>query len=346
MRINHKIIFTAIVVVWTFAISREPAVSQRSGGSIPDSVLQLLIRAHESGTYSGIMHTEFNGEEKLRKTARKIIAVLPDVYIERFLPSDSSRSSRYEHEKMYSRRRLRKDRMPWQQHWIKQLNRLKQNFHGKIEEGEIIANRSTRKITLISNAPQGQKVQMWYDSETGVILKRAVSHSDASAGKPKYMAYFSEITYDETTPDLLSVKRQIARNVDKWPDSKQPTHIREFLTIEELRTHCPFAIKIPASFPNTYGLRRIRLIQRSDRTIAHLNYSDGIFSFSVFQSEGRPPDVILRMFGVKKIPPVRLFTERRGNTIIYYKQIPPLNITVVGNCDSSLLNQIIDEFSV
>ena len=81
---------------------------------------------------------------------------------------------------------------------------------------------------------------------------------------------------------------------------------------------------------------------RHGNDMLHLHYSDGVYAFSIFQSVEKIPPPFLRMARERQLPPGgNVNFHHKGRTVLF-KHIPPLNVIMVGNCRSSLLESVLD----
>ncbi len=217
------------------------------------------------------------------------------------------------------------------------LKRIKDNFNINIEDGGIIAERKTNLIAVKSKMKERLSFNYWIDKETGIILKKMVLRSDNGNLIPMYEKYFTHIDYKPPIkPDLFLIEKD---KIKKMPFPKRETE--EYKTIEQVRENIRFPLFTPTIIPEGYALDRIRVTREMNNITIHLNYSNGITSFSIFQSMGPIPLFFRKIYQEQKKSGDEVIAFERETRSIFFKKLGPFNLTLIGNCPKEILESVI-----
>jgi hypothetical protein len=220
--------------------------------------------------------------------------------------------------------------------------RLLRNFESTVTDGEMLAGRPVYHVSLVPRIPRRPQFRFRVDKEFGTILQFEILHKREGKWIPHYREYFTEISYnpdfDET---IFSGQEDYAFRPYRRSESPHG-NVQELSSIDELVEEIKTPVIIPDSIPEGFSLERIRIMTRHGNDMIHLHYSDGVYAFSLFQSVEKIPPPFLRMMKERELRSGGDVNLRHKGRTVLFKHIPPLNIIMVGNCQSSLLESVLN----
>ncbi len=256
----------------------------------------------------------------LQDTNKKIIRILNNDVFETNADGRSFFSTRRKHS----------------MHRLRTLTRMRRNFDISVSNDTMIAGRETRLILITPKIKSGRKVKNWIDKETGVTLRKEIFRSFGEELTPLFEMHFSNIDYDPPeNPDLFRVKEK--------RHHPQGMKTIEFATIEEAKKSIRMPFLAPDYIPDGYQLDRMRVTRERKNVTVHMNYNNGINSFSIFQTRGPVPPYFRKIF-MKKSEDNTIEILRENRTILFRK-MGPINLTLIGNCQKEVIKPVLDSFS-
>lgn len=221
------------------------------------------------------------------------------------------------------------------------LKRIEENYDFNIVDGGIIAGRETKLIVVKPKLKDRTNFKYWIDKETEIVLKKEVLRLKGENLIPIYEKSFTNIDYKPPKrPDLFRIKREEVKRtqVPSWKTE-------EYETIEQARKSIKFPFITPVNLPEGYQLDRIRITKERKNTTIHLNYTNGITSFSIFQTRGTIPLNFRRIFREENKSVDDILEIERENRTIFFRKVGLFNMTLIGNCSKELLIPVIKNIS-
>ncbi|MFC1562806.1 outer membrane lipoprotein carrier protein LolA [candidate division KSB1 bacterium] len=216
------------------------------------------------------------------------------------------------------------------------LKRMRRNFDINISDDKIIAGRETELIIMTPKKKNGRNIRFWIDKKTGVTLKKEILTLKDKNFIPIYEMCFTNIDYEPPkNPELFRIKREMS-----FPNIET----KEYATLKEARESIRFPLLIPDYIPDGYQLDRIRTTRERRSVTVHLNYNNGVNSFSVFQTRGHIPPYFGRTF--KKDTKNNIIEIDRENRTIFFRKMGTFNLTIIGNCKKELIRTVLENFSL
>ena len=99
------------------------------------------------------------------------------------------------------------------------------------------------------------------------------------------------------------------------------------------------------NLPEGYQFERVRITRERKNVTIHLNYTDGITSFSIFQTQGTIPLNFRRVFKEENKSMDEIVEIESENRSIFFRKVGRFNMTVIGNCSKELLIPVIESIS-
>ena len=219
--------------------------------------------------------------------------------------------------------------------------RIEENYDFNIVDGGIIAGRETKLVVVKPKLKDRTNFKYWIDKETGIVLKKEVLRLEGENLIPIYEKSFTNIDYKPPMrPDLFRIKNKRIRSIPV-----PPLKTEEYKTIEQARKSINFPFLTPMNLPEGYQLDRIRITKERENSTIHLNYSNGITSFSIFQTRGVIPPNFRRIFREENKSMEDIIEIERENRHIFFRKVGPFNMTLIGNCSKELLIPVIKSIS-
>jgi len=219
--------------------------------------------------------------------------------------------------------------------------RIEENYDFNVVDGGLIAGRKTKLVVVKPKLKDKLNFKYWIDKETGIVLKKEVLRSEGETLVPIYEKYFTNIDYKPPQkPDLFRIKREKVRRAQV-----PPLKTEEYKTIEQARKSVKFPFLTPMNLPEGYQLDRIKITKERKNTTVHLNYTNGITSFSIFQTRGDIPPNFGRIFREENKNIDDIIEIDRENRSIFFRKVGPFNMTLIGNCSKELLEPVIKSIS-
>lgn len=340
---NYSIVFFLCFFICLFSVN---LFGQETEKEKITNVINKMINARKSYSFIGDITIKMHKNDKQRVISKKVWFVPPDRYREEIiLPHQKGlmvnimNASRFitiiDGKPRHTRHRRPHDPVfP-----IFLLKRIKENFDIAVTKGETIAGRETDIISLNSKISDRRNYKFWIDNETGVTLKRVVFRKRKNQAGAYFEKYFTSIQYNPVIDEHLFEIKELKRRPSHWKT-------REYNTIEEVKKEVPFPIIAPAEIPEGFALGRIRITRERRNVTIHLNYSDGITSFSIFQTKGPPPPFFDNRFGKRPEKQNDIIEISKESRSIFFRKMGPFNVTVIGNCSKEILRPVIENISL
>jgi outer membrane lipoprotein-sorting protein len=163
------------------------------------------------------------------------------------------------------------------------LRRTAANMNLRYEGTTTVAGRSVYVVQIID--PRGQLLKrVWADAGRGVEL--AAERYD-SRGNITFSSYFTQVSFSPTFPaGAFDFQPPAGVQVEQAPGP------RKRMTMGDAERAAGFAGVLPTYLPPGYSFDSdaVSVTQRQGRTVLWLTFSNGVDSFSLFES-GVPPDM-------------------------------------------------------
>lgn len=337
--------------------------TQQSPDTMRD-VMRLLFKARQENKFYGIVRMEIYNPDSLQVYIKKVWANFPDHYREEFIekPADPMILRWLQRRQFFFsfRQDMRfpefaphppfPERMPEPDMGADNAlpldfgMRLLRNFEPDVIVGDSLLQRPTYAVTLIPRIPFRPQMQLWVDKEHGTILRFKVLRQDGKDWVPRYIEYFTSIDYNPHFDSTIFVadSNQTVIAHRKFMMARRPKNVEELPGIEDIQRHVKITVIIPSKIPEGFSLERIRLVHGERGEVLHLHYSDGVYAFSIFQSEGVVPPPFGDLLRQKHPEPNEIVDFSQDDRTVLFKLIPPLNLVVVGNCQESLLRSVLE----
>lgn len=352
------LLIIGVCLAWCGVVS-----TQESNLQMRD-VMKLLFKARHENKFYGTVTMEIFGPDSQQIYSKKVWADFPGRYHEEFIrkPSDPFMFEWLQRRKYFftfehpdrlppfAPRRPFPGRMPGgMAHNDTTMGMgpgmfLLRNFESHIIAGDTLLNRPTYFVTLTPEMPFRPEMQLWIDREHGTILRFKLLRHEDKNWAPRYLEYFTSIEYNpQFDPNIFTEDSIRAMEPPRRPfDMRAPANVEELSNIEDIKGHVSIPVIIPKTLPAGFSLERIRLVHGEGSEVLHLHYSDGIYAFSIFQSEGVVPPPFGNLLHDKHPKPNEIIDFSRGDRTVLYKYAPPINLVLVGNCQESLLRSILE----
>ena len=166
---------------------------------------------------------------------------------------------------------------------LSSLRRMAANMNLHYEGTTTVADRSVYVVQIID--PRGQLLKrVWADAGRGVEL--AAERYDAR-GNITFSSYFTQISFSPSFPDgAFDFQTPAGVQVEQGPAP------RKRMTMADAQQVAGFAGVVPSYLPPGYSFDSdsVSITQRQGRTVLWLTFSNGVDSFSLFES-GIPADM-------------------------------------------------------
>lgn len=336
-----KVVIYTLLLIFVFAFQSDSYCRITEKDTL-DYLIEKIVNSKKKYSYTGDVIIKMQRNEKKETLNKTVWFLSPDKYREELITPDNKH--KFVHIWNGNRfitildgkpqpprhRRRRETEFP-----MFLLRRIKKNFDIKIEKGEKIADRETEIISLQSRIPGRRNFMFWIDDETGVMLKRIMYGQKNDESSPFHEMSFTTIQYNPAIDKQLFEIKEMPKRRHSWKT-------QEYKTLEEAKREIPFPVIVPEKIPDGFVLDRIRVTRERHNETIHLNYSNGITSFSIFQSFGPPPPFFMERMGEAHEDNGEIVDLSKGERNILFKKMGPLNITVIGNCPKELLYPVIE----
>ena len=340
---NYSIVFFLCIFICLFSAN---LFGQETENEKITNVINKMINARKNYSFTGDITIKMHLDDKQRVISKKVWFVPPAHYREEIiLPRQKGTMINIMNGRRFisivnGKPRNTRRRRPHDPVFpIFLLKRIKNNFDIAVTKGETIAGRETDIISLNSKISDRRNYKFWIDNETGVTLKRVVFRKRRNRQGAYLEKYFTSIQYNPVIEDSLFEIKEMKRRPSHWKT-------REYKTIEEAKKEAPFPIITPAEIPDGFALDRIRITRERRNVTIHLNYSDGITSFSIFQTKGPPPSFFYNRFGKRPEKQNDIIEISKESRSIFFRKMGPFNVTVIGNCSKEILRPVIENISL
>lgn len=160
---------------------------------------------------------------------------------------------------------------------LTEIELLKQNYQLAVRDSGLVLDRPARVLDVKPLHPGRPALQVTFDAETGLTL--AVQRTAATAGDSlARTTRFVELRYG--SPDSAGIDLRFPQEVRP---ERQGTSEESHSDLAALLTRYRETVLIPEQVPAGFAMRRIRLLQKDERTFVHFLYSDGLTVISLFQ---------------------------------------------------------------
>lgn len=146
---------------------------------------------------------------------------------------------------------------------------LIRNYRVRLLTTSAVAGRTAYCLLLSPMLADRPARRLWVDRATGLILRQDV----LSEGKIAFTDYFSAVHFGQPLPETLF----------KPPANAQPARMAANLTLSELESKLGRKLLLPHRLPPGFVLAQSRLVSAQGRQYAHLSYTDGLCSLSLFE---------------------------------------------------------------
>jgi negative regulator of sigma E activity len=225
----------------------------------------------------------------------------------------------------------------------KYLELLSQNYQVDYSQAEQIAGRSTNLLSIKPKYIPRFGMKIWFDQETFHILKREIVYSQPKEEIQIFHMEYENIRYNEMPPD--SILKKDERN-KKRKRSRSSRHLREpkrttYSDITSLQSDLNKPIYLPSFIPKGFEISSISLTKEKYRSVIHLQYTDGLLDFALFQSIGKPPRFQQRMIKESKSTSDRTLVFRQ----FYACQKDDYSFLLIGNFSYPQLKKIAESLT-
>jgi hypothetical protein len=215
------------------------------------------------------------------------------------------------------------------QHKLRDRSLLSTLKNGKLQVRLIgrdtIAGRSAYVIEVRpKSSHSGHARKLWIDALKWVKLK---TQDINSSGKVSSSSAFTSIRFVDSLPPKI-FEGSFGQNLRIVKESSP----QRFSSISEVQKFVSFRVMRPTHLPSGYSLMGIVVREYRQEKIVALRYSDGVNSFSLFQSPGR---ALNRNF-VKRL--LKGPVQPSSDTYTWRKR--DLSLTLVGNLSESQFRRI------
>ena len=212
----------------------------------------------------------------------------------------------------------------------KNMALLIQNYDVTLSDtSEEFAGHETNLLVVKSKFNKGVIRRIWVAKDRAVILR---SEELDDNGNLRSMSVYTQISFDEEHVAA-------ALSGEKPPSDKRRG---EHVSLEEARTAFGKLFIQPSYLPKGFELQSVRLMKFDTKPTVHLQYTDGLVMFSLFEEES--PDFSERSnssrMRVEQIDdtPVKIMARRRL-TILQWSQ-EKVGLTLIGELNQSEMIRI------
>ena len=160
------------------------------------------------------------------------------------------------------------------------LELMKENYMFKTCKGSDILGNKTNRLTIKSDVNYKPWIKIWVDEKTGLILKKEMYNSS------------NELVFSYTV-DLLELNPTFDKDFFYLPEDKieESSRKREYFnTVEDLKKKINSPVAYLAGILEEYKPMTIQIFTRRGIEIAHLWYTDGYSTISLFQRKATEKD--------------------------------------------------------
>jgi len=335
---------TLIIPFLVIIISLESGFSQVD---IAENVFEKVREAYNTVSYMGeLTITQAIGERNLT-FHKKVWAHPPEGYSEQFIDFPSERFRRF-NRRDYNLPRLRRQRIleAMEKNMEKQarplnfpipfIQLLKDNYKISVDDGESVAGRATRLISLEPLYSLRPLRKIWIDREKNIVLKREIFNEKK---RLIFREVFKRLKIDPEFPEEIFKEKHTQEKKRKKIRVGKPIVTCEYASFEGFKKGVKIPTGIPKCLPEGFKLNIVKTIQRRNLMTIHSNYTDGVLSFSLFQTRGRVPGELNER--ILKDTKDNLRVARRLSRPIFPRRIGEYNFIITGNCSSELLKSVL-----
>jgi len=143
------------------------------------------------------------------------------------------------------------------------------NYHLKLVGRGVVAGRPAYCLLCTPLLGDRPTTRLWLDQETGLMLRKETL---SPAGRLQCVEYLAEIKFQPQLPQSLF----------QPPAAEQPKHAAS-LSLADIEKKLGRKLALPHRMPGGFVLGESRLVQWAGHTFAHLCYSDGLSTLSLFE---------------------------------------------------------------
>lgn len=174
----------------------------------------------------------------------------------------------------------------------KRADLLLRKFSAEVVGTEQVAGREAYHIRAKSNTPGGPQKDLWIDTEHFLRLK--LQQSDP-CGKREHTSYFTRITFN---PRIDPSQFRFTPPAGAKVVTEQPTRMRCFRSLEELRKSAPFEVRLPTQLPPGFAFLSGTVGRFRGKLVVWIRWTDGLLLLSLFErpvEAGEPKEAEPRM---------------------------------------------------
>jgi len=176
---------------------------------------------------------------------------------------------------------------------------------------ETVAGREVQGYLIRPKRPGNPSKRIWLDRESGLMLKSALRNWE---GKPVVESEFRQIKIGRNLPEAASQCRLP-------PEPAPAPHPRPRLDFTPVQ---------PSYLPAGYQYQGQEVIMARGRPTAHLRYSDGLNTISLFEQQGAGP--------ARDLPARR----NMGFSSFLYRRLGQMDAAVIGDLPPEELQRLMD----
>ncbi|MDP7279940.1 MAG: sigma-E factor regulatory protein RseB domain-containing protein [Candidatus Poribacteria bacterium] len=227
-----------------------------------------------------------------------------------------------------------------------------------VEVNESICWRDSQLWSIKPRNPDRNRLfKVWIDSETGILLRVEIKGQ-----RNQWLSFLTQIQFDPQ-----SILEEITQfKALEAGDKKQESR---FVSRSEAEKALKRELILPERFPSGFKISQIELMDLSPTPAAHIRYTDGLETISVFQNQGRrlsrrdrrdrdldshdkdgstvvPDKKRGRRNNIRKekISDVQVTIMDRTDVHIYRWTRDSVNFTLIGSLPESEMAQIVESF--
>jgi len=147
------------------------------------------------------------------------------------------------------------------------------------EEGPLISGRASLVLGFVPRfEPKRPRRKIWIDREKGIPLRTEIYGLN---NQLSLVSYFESIVFDPATkPEQFVLK--VPPGTMVRPLGEVPAN-----TVPELDSMMGVKILLPRSMPRGFSLLSLHMNLRNGVKVAHLQYTDGLSTLSLFETTGK-----------------------------------------------------------
>ncbi|MCH8290804.1 DUF4367 domain-containing protein [Candidatus Poribacteria bacterium] len=218
----------------------------------------------------------------------------------------------------------------------KDLDLLVKNYDVTLSElSEEVVGYETDLLTIKPRFDHRPTRRIWVAKDQGVILR--LEDFDAN-GNLRFMSVYTQISFQpERVKDALS---EIPKKKEPHDDQKRGRHV----SISEAQKVFGKSLIQPSYLPEGFELQSVRLMPFGPKPTVHLQYTDGLMGFSLFESQAPPfrdrPHNLRTQTKQIHGTPVQIM-DRHEIRILWWSQ-EKVGLTLIGELNQSEMLKIVE----